>query len=271
MVSRILEQEESIRTVLGADRKTSHLVPTWQDLDVLQSLHQSLSPLLNLTDILSGEEYVTVSAILPLMNLIDNNFLKETEEDTQLTKDIKRRIKDDLHTRYRGDVLELLEVGSFLDPRFKTKYITEAAAASIKEKLEDECSTIDIDCELVAQAERQPLAKKRNLGTLFKDNEENDEQTTARTISREQRFNTELNTYVSAPRLDFEEDPLAWWSIQASSYPILSQFAQKYLCVCATSSPSERLFSASGNIVSPSRATLNPDKVDMLTFLCKNL
>ena len=31
MVSRILEQEESIRIVLSADRKTSHLVPTWQD------------------------------------------------------------------------------------------------------------------------------------------------------------------------------------------------------------------------------------------------
>ena len=81
MVSRILEQEEAIRVVLSTDRKTSHLVPTWQDIDVLQSIHQALSPLCNLTDILSGEDYVTVSAVIPLMDLINNNFLKETEEE----------------------------------------------------------------------------------------------------------------------------------------------------------------------------------------------
>ena len=274
MVSRILEQEEAIRLVLSTDRKTSHLVPTWQDIDVLQSIHQALSPLSNLTDILSGEEYVTVSAVIPLMDLINNNFVKETEQDTQLTKDIKTRIKADLDTRYTEDVSDILKVATFLDPRFKTKYMTEIETATIKDKLEEECSTVELECEsATVQSEHQPPeppAKKRNLGTLFKSNEEAEE-TTVQTISREQHFSVELNSYVSVPKLDFEEDPLAWWKVQASSYPILAQLAQKYLCVCATSSPSERLFSASGNIVSPLRATLNPDKVNMLTFLAKNL
>lgn len=35
MIFRILEQKEAIRIVLGQDRKAAHLVPTWQDLDVL--------------------------------------------------------------------------------------------------------------------------------------------------------------------------------------------------------------------------------------------
>jgi len=96
MVSRILQQEEAIRVVLSADRKTTHLVPTWQDIDVLQSIGQALSPLSSLTDILSGEEYVTVSAVMPMMQLIDDKLLKETDDNTQLTKDIKQRIKQDL-------------------------------------------------------------------------------------------------------------------------------------------------------------------------------
>lgn len=58
MVSRILQQEEAIRVVLSADRNTTHLVPTWQDIDVLQSIDQALTPLSSLTDMLSGEEYV---------------------------------------------------------------------------------------------------------------------------------------------------------------------------------------------------------------------
>ena len=64
MVSRILEQKEAIRLVLSADRDISNIVPTWQDLDVLQALYEAVSPLSSLTDILSGEQYVTVSAVL---------------------------------------------------------------------------------------------------------------------------------------------------------------------------------------------------------------
>ena len=58
MIERILEQEEGIRIVLGGDRKSSHLVPSWQDLDVLQSLNAALSPLKDYTDVLSGEDHV---------------------------------------------------------------------------------------------------------------------------------------------------------------------------------------------------------------------
>ncbi len=46
---------------------------------------------------------------------------------------------------------------------------------------------------------------------------------------------------------------------------------RKYLCVCATSTPSERVFSTAGKVVGPQRALLKPDKVNMLVFLAKNL
>ena len=38
MTGRILEQEACIRQVLATDRKNAHLIPTWQDLDVLESM-----------------------------------------------------------------------------------------------------------------------------------------------------------------------------------------------------------------------------------------
>ena len=31
MIARVLEQEKALRQVLAVDRKTAHLVPTWQD------------------------------------------------------------------------------------------------------------------------------------------------------------------------------------------------------------------------------------------------
>ena len=66
IVSRILEQESSIQQVLSADRKATRLIPTWQDLKVLESMQAALSPLADFTDMLSGEERVTVSTIKPV-------------------------------------------------------------------------------------------------------------------------------------------------------------------------------------------------------------
>ena len=69
MISRIIDQIEPIKAVLSADRKISHIIPTWQDMDVLNSIHKAISQLAGLTDILSGDEYVTISAVIPIVDL----------------------------------------------------------------------------------------------------------------------------------------------------------------------------------------------------------
>lgn len=81
----------------------------------------------------------------------------------------------------------------------------------------------------------------------------------------------EFNSYILMPKLHSEEDPLVWWRIHKVNFPRLSKLAQKYLCVPATSTPSERLVSTSGNVVTCQRTCLKPSRVDMLVFLSKNL
>ena len=75
----------------------------------------------------------------------------------------------------------------------------------------------------------------------------------------EDRCRKEIENYLRTPKLDFEEDPLLWWTTASLKLSILSHKARKYLCVCATSSLSERLFSCSGNIVTPLRAHLQKE------------
>ena len=55
------------------------------------------------------------------------------------------------------------------------------------------------------------------------------------------------------------------------THAMLATLARKYLCVPASSSASERVFSTSGNIVSKKRSCLKPHKVNELVLLAQNL
>lgn len=88
MIETFLEQEKAIARVLGADKKSRHLVPTWQDIEVLESINKAVKPLQDFTDALSGEGYASVSYIKLVLHLFKTSLLQPEEEDTELTKTI---------------------------------------------------------------------------------------------------------------------------------------------------------------------------------------
>lgn len=63
-----------------------YLIPTWQNIDVLEAISKSLSPLVEFTDALSGEKYVSVSFVKPVLHLFNTSILAVEEEDTDLTR-----------------------------------------------------------------------------------------------------------------------------------------------------------------------------------------
>ena len=67
------------------------------------------------------------------------------------------------------------------------------------------------------------------------------------------------------------ENPLQWWLDHGRHFPILSRIAKKYLCIPATSVPSERAFSVAGYIVNEKRSCLLPESVNSPVFLAANL
>ena len=60
---------------------------------------------------------------------------------------------------------------------------------------------------------------------------------------------------------------LNWWFNQKKKLPLLSQIAKRLLCIQATSTPSERLFSATGYTVWDRRNALSPLKIDKMMVL----
>ena len=74
IINCIIEQQEPIRIILPSDQRTAPLVPTWQDMDVLESMLAVLTRLHDFTDLLTGEK-VTVSTILHLLHHIQGTIL----------------------------------------------------------------------------------------------------------------------------------------------------------------------------------------------------
>lgn len=268
MIGRILEQEKAIRQVVGTDRKTCHLVPTWQDIDVLQSVHSAIKSLADFTDMLSGEDCVTLSALKAVLHILKNDVLVESSIDTTLTKDIKRRIVTYLDGKYSDiETSELMDVARFLDPRFITDYIDNSDLPIVKDRLTregneiheiQECFNETMDStESTDNNENDngniigSSTKRRKFSSWLKANRQT---ASTETVRVEEKIKREINAYEKLPRADVELDPLNWWSVHASNYPVLAMLAKKYLCIPASSSSSERVFSTSGHIVSKNEA-----------------
>jgi hypothetical protein len=90
-------------------------------------------------------------------------------------------------------------------------------------------------------------------------------------ITSSNNRDSELLMYENEREIYRTENPLEWWNINKTKYPILPQLAYKYLCITGTSVPSERMFSATGHLTSDRRSRLTPENADTLLFLNKNM
>ena len=85
------------------------------------------------------------------------------------------------------------------------------------------------------------------------------------------QMNIELNLYMSTAKSLASCDILEFWRVNEKQFPSLAKVVKKYFCIQASSSSSERTFSASGNIVTPRRNKLDPENVNLLVYLKENL
>jgi len=76
----------------------------------------------------------------------------------------------------------------------------------------------------------------------------------------------EWELYEKAARLGMDADPLLWWKVNENKFPILAQFAKKYLAIPASQASTERLFSLAKRCVSDLRTSLDPSTVEELVL-----
>ncbi|XP_070830824.1 E3 SUMO-protein ligase ZBED1-like [Chaetodon trifascialis] len=257
-------------------KKTRPIVLTWQDIEVLEAIQRALKPLQEFTDALSGEGYVTLSYVRPVLHLFNSKLLAPQEGDGELANTIRHTILTYLNEKYsEPSTSDLLDIASFVDPWFRGTYVCNEKLAAVKERVIFEAEELlagaapnqarPQSAAVPNQARPQsvgeqsamadpaaPVPKKRKtLASFFEQNI-----TPSTAYAPREAIQNELSSYMQSVCLDSKADPLQWWQDHEAAYPALSNLARKYLCVPATSSPSERIFSCSGNIVTCQRASL---------------
>lgn len=290
MLSRLLEQRWPVTAALSDPavnpRGKHHYLDLKPEQWILtEELTQILEPFEGATVFLSGEQYVTLSALPRLVQSLKKSTLSAAC-DTAAVKAFQGIAAEQITDRWKDLFVFKPEdpntalLAAALDPRFrKLKFLSSEESFKVQSTIQTIALTVKKQEERLVRAQGNESTAKddHHPATQVKgsslnvfgssssdssgsDQEEDDEK-------ENQEVQKEVLQYFGEQPLSKKEDPLLWWRANAARYPTLAKLAKSFLCIPATSTPSERLFSAAGNIASKRRASLSSAHVNMLTFL----
>ena len=167
----------------------------------------------------------------------------------------------------------LIDKSTILDPRFKARSLSskEDTIARLTTEAVDIAEVIRFEPGRSADSVQVGSQPSQKLGAFLKKLFEEDKEQPIVSLTPSEQVYREIKAYLEKPCIDYEGDPLQWWSSHKDEFPVIATLAKKYLCVCGTSVPSEHLFSKGGHIIGDLRNRLSPDTVNMLIFLGNNL
>ncbi|CAG9822070.1 unnamed protein product [Phaedon cochleariae] len=210
LIKAIIDNKVPLRQLLEDYQNGKHrnLTLTISDIDKMKFLVDILYPIMEITDVMTGEKYITGSAILPLCMQIKNMTYSIDTDKTNVVEEmnvIKVHVVENIlnyfEDRYirNENVRDFLTKCSLLDPRFKHFEIDGKNSSEIQNNILDEANTVPY----MNNDESKPdNFKKRKFGsifTLFKQNEVS-EGHNGREI--------EVQKYFHYDSLEIDEDPL---------------------------------------------------------------
>ncbi|ROL45338.1 Zinc finger BED domain-containing protein 1 [Anabarilius grahami] len=244
--------------------------------EVMEELLPVLHSLKCATTALCGESGVSISMVYPVTATLLSKHLKEIPGESPKVSQFKQTVSMSLERRLApanvSSACKVAYIASFLDPRHKhLRFASEEVKRAVQAKVCDlisNSSESEEEIGLTESNETQPLAKKPRsdspsasaIAVLFGED-----------YNVQISDTTELNQYCQDMCPPIHIDPMNWWTTNAHKYPRIAKLAKAYLCVPATSVPSERVFSAAGLIMNRLRSRLHSEHVDMLIFLNKNM
>lgn len=274
MMERYLQQHELVTTTLCLLGRSDMCLNS-DECKLLQSIVDVLEPFEEATKEMSTEKVTSLSKLIPMVRGIQDCInSSNVSDDHSLVQELKKQMEK------RFPVLEgnsCLAAATLLDPRFKK--VPFADKSNIK-KVEDRLVTLmrkddpqnndasTLQVKVVKPVTVTTCQKKKSLWCNFDSKMQNMASSSPQPSTGPY---IELRRYLEEPHIARDSDPLAWWKQHETLFPKLSEVAKKFLCIPASSVPSERLFSKAGELISHRRSSLKEENINMILFLNKNM
>ncbi|XP_074537188.1 E3 SUMO-protein ligase ZBED1-like [Halichoeres trimaculatus] len=287
MIERLLEQRWPLTATLSDPEVTSRgkhyfdLKP--EQWALLEELEQGLAPFETATVYLSGQQYTTISGLPQVIKGLSRS-VHQRQFETSSGKSFIATAEKGITQRWESIFAISAEkenpviLSAALDPRYrKLKFLAPADGIRVQGTIEvlavKEANAGTRECAQQQRVTGSGRVEKTALDSLLQsgtDSQSENDEETDQEDQKVQVVRSEVQLYFAEATLSKKDDPLKWWSENEGRFPTLSKLAKSFLCIPATSTPSERIFSTAGNICSQKRASLSPEHVEMLTFLAMN-
>jgi hAT family C-terminal dimerisation region/Domain of unknown function (DUF4413) len=238
----------------------------WENFQVICDL---LEPLRDATEVLSGQHYPTLSMVVPVYNVLLNHLeakCTSNEPDPTLyaetanLADAAKAAYSKLN-KYYDISSELCTMATVLDPRLKLQFYKDGSKnggenpGEIREYVR---SFYDTNYASILPAPQRQAATK---GSKLVDEIYGKKSSSNST--------SELDTYLEEPVMENGSnfDLLDYWRVHSTRFPSLSRMARDYLAVPATSTPSERVFSAGRQLITDFRCRLKAETITACMLL----
>ncbi|GBC36492.1 zinc finger BED domain-containing protein DAYSLEEPER [Rhizophagus irregularis DAOM 181602=DAOM 197198] len=219
---------------------------------------------------MSGSKYPTFGTLLLLLDYLLEH-ITIIKNDTSIPKWIKGIAKE-MQEKFRCISVNLYNstatLALVLDPRYKTQILPNSVSVEDAKQLllEKFNSYQNMEQTLIADDENE--IKEDNVGDKRKTSG-----ILSRMIQKKRKFNNlqsrnEIMEYLAIPVEPIDIDPCEWWKHHKVQYPLLEKIARDYICIPATSVPSEQAFSKSGELVSKKRNRLGDRAIE--ACMCLN-
>ncbi|XP_069461228.1 E3 SUMO-protein ligase ZBED1-like isoform X1 [Ambystoma mexicanum] len=246
---------------------------------VLQDVVDILKPLAIATSTFTKDYFAGLSLVKPVITSLLYKHLAPNDWDSEFSRHIKSAIHEDLSFRYSDiEVNQVLNLACALDPRFRgLDFLSQPDRVETLHLLKLEASrlakthspdNVSSSPEPVSQG---PPAKKvkQDSGIEFLLGDLCNVRNSA-SNSINQQAEQEISSFQTSEASSLCQDPLQWWKMHHTQYPLLARAARKFLAIPATSVPTSWLFTETGVAVYKKRSALTPEHVDMLIFLNGN-
>lgn len=286
MLSSILKKYDDVYKVL--DERRHRQKKHRNCLQLIECLHKStLSTVVNIlepfkvwTDLLEADKCITIHRVWPIYKKVMSHLSVSREQEEEaikshsfnfmesmksLGREYIRSIKSDFEPTMEQNIALALYVKTKKLPKLPVE-VRESTYAKINELISKE-KPLPPNIQTKA-----PKRKSLSLFDSFSDSEDD-----GGVYSRELKYCPELEKYLhtqAADEIAFEKGDAEifsqWWFKHRYVYPNLFKLFMRISCIPASSAPSERCFSITGQIITEKRSCILPENVSNI-IMCRNL